>query len=71
MGKPLINPWWKLEERKISAPESHILQIIEMFGEIPKDMQESGKFAERYFDDAGKQNVNHQCRYLLIVLQES
>lgn len=55
MGKPLFNPWWKLEERKLIAPESHILQIIEMFGEIPKDMQERGKFAERYFD-AGECN---------------
>lgn len=58
MSKPLFNPRWKLEERKITAPESYILQIIEMFGEIPKDMQESRKFAKLYFDDAGKLKCN-------------
>lgn len=56
MGKLLFNPWWKLEGQKLIAPESHILQILEMFGKIPKDMQERGKFSKRYFDDVGECN---------------
>lgn len=74
MEKLIFNPWWNLEEWKLIAPESHILQIIEIFGEIPKDLQEREKFAERYFDDAGEWNfkfvANKDASTVLVMPQE-
>ena len=54
-GDALFDPPFQTLELDITKEESHLIQMIELFGEIPHDLIHAGKYSHRWFTPEGKQ----------------
>ncbi|CAA7263083.1 unnamed protein product [Cyclocybe aegerita] len=52
-GEPLFDPNFQTRELDISREESHLIQMIELFGEMPKELVRAGTLSERWFTEDG------------------
>ena len=52
-GDSLFDPSFQTMELGLAPEESHLIQIIEMVGELPLDLIKSGKHAKKWFNDDG------------------
>lgn len=53
-GEPLFDPIFQTAELEISEEESHIIQMIELLGEMPKDLISRGNLSGKWFTEDGK-----------------
>jgi hypothetical protein len=52
-GERLFDPSFQTEELGLTTEESHLIQIIELFGEFPIDLLRAGEYSSRWFTDSG------------------
>jgi serine/threonine-protein kinase SRPK3 len=52
-GEPLFDPFFQTEELGLSIEESHIIQIIEIFGDFPRELLAAGEYSSRWFTESG------------------
>ena len=52
-GERLFDPFFQTEELGLSIEESHLIQIIEIFGEFPRQLLAAGEYSSRWFAESG------------------
>ncbi|KAK1228852.1 hypothetical protein PQX77_008094, partial [Marasmius sp. AFHP31] len=52
-GDNLFDPFFQTMELGLAPEESHLIQIIEMAGELPLDLLKSGKYTKKWFNEDG------------------
>lgn len=52
-GKRLFDPFFLTEELGLSMEESHLIQIIEIFGEFPRQLLAAVDHSSRWFTESG------------------
>jgi serine/threonine protein kinase len=52
-GERLFDPSFQTEELGLSIEESHLIQIIELFGEFPLNLLGAGEYSSRWFTESG------------------
>ncbi|KAJ3504224.1 hypothetical protein NLJ89_g8048 [Agrocybe chaxingu] len=52
-GEPLFDLGFQTRELDISRKESHLIQMIELCGEIPKELVRAGRLSDRWFTEDG------------------
>jgi len=57
-GDALFDPTFQTSELDITKEESHLIQMIELFGEIPHDLIQGGKYSHRWFTAQGDMLLN-------------
>lgn len=57
-GEALFDPQFQTVELGLSSDESHLIQIIELFGTFPLDMVLSGKYSQRWFTQEGNLKID-------------
>ncbi|KAF8161647.1 kinase-like domain-containing protein [Crassisporium funariophilum] len=57
-GEALFDPMFQTHELGISREESHIIQIIELFGEMPIDIIRAGRSSRRWFTEDGALRID-------------
>ena len=53
-GEALFDPQFQTVELGLSSDESHLIQMIELFGTFPLNMVLSGRYSQRWFTQEGK-----------------
>ncbi|KAL0567766.1 hypothetical protein V5O48_014225 [Marasmius crinis-equi] len=67
-GDSLFDPFFQTVELGLAPEESHLIQIIEMVGELPLDLLESGKYAKKWFNEDG--TLRLETTYYPVTLEE-
>ncbi|KDR69734.1 hypothetical protein GALMADRAFT_77163 [Galerina marginata CBS 339.88] len=57
-GEALFDPEFQTDELDISREESHLIQMIELFGNMPTDMVKSGQFSREWFTEDGALRID-------------
>ncbi|KAJ4490312.1 kinase-like domain-containing protein [Lentinula aciculospora] len=57
-GESLFDPFFQTVELGLTPEESHLIQIIEICGEFPKDVAKSGRNACKWFYNDGSLRLN-------------
>ena len=52
-GAVLFDPTWKNEETGMDPVETHLAQMVAVFGPFPQSFLTTGRKARDYFDDMG------------------
>ncbi|KAF9464001.1 kinase-like domain-containing protein [Collybia nuda] len=52
-GESLFDPYFQTHDLGLSPDESHLIQIIELLGELPQDVLSAGEYSERWFNQDG------------------
>ena len=52
-GERLFDPFFQTEELGLSIEESHLIQMIELFGEFPRQLLATGEYSSRWFTESG------------------
>jgi serine/threonine-protein kinase SRPK3 len=52
-GERLFDPSFQTEELGLSMEESHLIQIIELFGTFPLDLLNAGEYSSKWFSESG------------------
>lgn len=56
-GDSLFDPIFQTDELDISPEESHIIQMIELLGDVPLSLIREGKSSGKWFTEDGKSNL--------------
>ncbi|KAK7025964.1 hypothetical protein VNI00_015793 [Paramarasmius palmivorus] len=67
-GESLFDPLFQTEDLGLTTEESHIIQIVEMVGEFPRDLLISGKHSTRWFHEDGRLRLD--TTYYPVTLEE-
>ncbi|KAF5392811.1 hypothetical protein D9757_000899 [Collybiopsis confluens] len=52
-GENLFDPFFQTADLGLTPEESHLIQIIELLGELPSDVVKSGRNGRKWFNDDG------------------
>ncbi|KAJ8074512.1 hypothetical protein PM082_015413 [Marasmius tenuissimus] len=67
-GDNLFDPFFQTMELGLAPEESHLIQIIEMVGELPLDLLKSGKHTKKWFNEDGTLRLD--TTYYPVTLEE-
>jgi hypothetical protein len=62
LGERLFDPSFQTEELGLSTEESHLIQILELFGGFPLDLLRAGEYSPRWFTDSGAFSFRSLCK---------
>ena len=68
-GEALFDPQFQTVELGLSSDESHLIQIIELFGTFPLNMVLSGRYSQRWFTQEGKGPRNFELSIATMLKQ--
>ncbi|KAF9553634.1 kinase-like protein [Agrocybe pediades] len=57
-GEALFDPIFQTKELGITKEESHLIQMIELFGEMPVDVIKAGRFSGHWFTTDGRLRID-------------
>ncbi|RDB20699.1 Serine/threonine-protein kinase SKY1 [Hypsizygus marmoreus] len=67
-GDSLFDPLFQTVELDLTPEESHLIQIIELFGQFPPDLLSIGEYSHRWFTDTGTLKID--TTYYSVTLEE-
>ena len=68
-GERLFDPSFQTEELGLTMEESHLIQIIELFGAFPLDLLNAGRYSSRWFSESGMlMSLRHTLQLTILIL---
>ncbi|KAG7091548.1 hypothetical protein E1B28_010577 [Marasmius oreades] len=67
-GESLFDPFFQTVELGLAPEESHLIQIIELVGDLPLDLLRAGKYTRKWFDEDGSLRLD--TTYYPVSLEE-